>query len=177
VPRQARHLRKVGLVLAAAVIGAGLAPMPASADGPGYGGDADALSILWGSDARTSDVAVYAGGFRGGSAVRVQVGADGKSVTADPYGTVDLLLSAVVTSDAAVTGATVLVTGHGPTGQARTLVGAVPPKATGSGMIELLPWAAALAGSGMSALWLYRRNAVGVARQIGRYRYVARRRA
>jgi hypothetical protein len=172
---------KAGLSMAAVVLGAGLAPMPAGADGPGYGGNADALTVLWQLDAQRRGLAVYAVGFRGGSAVRVRVGsATERTVTADPYGAVDLLFASPATGTsviAAATGASVLVTGHTPAGELRTLIGAVPPEMTGRGAVEIIPWVAALAGSVVAGFWLRRRYGSVFLGNVRRYRHPARHRA
>jgi hypothetical protein len=217
---------KAGLSVAAVVLGVGLAPLPAGADGPGYGGNADALTVLWEINSQRRGLAVYAVGFRGGSAVRVRVGSEAeRTVTADPYGAVDLLFtsaaaatsasagtagtsasarasataatSAVPTTSATAatsaiagtsevagssavalaTGASVLVTGHTPAGELRTLIGAVPPEMTGRGAAEIVPWVAALAGSLLAGLWLRRRYGSVFAGNVRRYRHPARHRA
>jgi hypothetical protein len=206
----ASRLVKAGLTMAAVVLGAGLAPLPAGADGPGYGGNADALTVLWEGNAQRRGLAVYAVGFRGGSAVRVRVGSETeRTVTADPYGAVDLLFTSAAGTSAvagpsaaaspsaapgiaalagtsaltgtsvlaAATGASVLVTGHTPAGELRTLIGAVPPEMTGRGAAEIVPWVAALAGSLLAGLWLRRRYGSAFAGNVRRYRHPARHRA
>ncbi|HWS33645.1 MAG TPA: hypothetical protein VN408_12990 [Actinoplanes sp.] len=175
------RLRRAGLMLAAATIGAGIAPAPAGADGPGYGGTADALTVMWQSGPEDRTLAMYAVGFRSGSAVRVQVGSDAEQVVnADPFGSVDLVLAAPATAvpSNAVTGTSVLVSGQSPAGGARTLVGAVPPRVTASGATELVPWAVALAGLLLAGLWLRRANPSleGLIRAPGRHRHLARHR-
>nr|GID89300.1 hypothetical protein Ade03nite_82240 [Actinoplanes derwentensis] len=164
-------------MLAAVVIGAGVAPLPAGADGPGYGGTADALTVMWQSGVQDRTLSMYAVGFRSGSAVRVLVGSENeKVVTADSYGSVDLVLASAATTAApsnAVTGTSVLVTGRSPAGVTRTLVGAVPPQVTGTGVTELVPWTVALAGSLLAGLWLRRKTRL----EMGRHRHFARHRA
>ncbi|KUL27698.1 hypothetical protein [Actinoplanes awajinensis] len=172
-------LRRAGLTLAAAVLGVGLAPMPARADGPGYGGDADALTVAWRSAGSGRGLVVSAVGFRSGSAVRVRVGSEAeRSVTADPAGAVDMLLTSASTAvtAAAAAGTSVLLTGHTPAGDLRTLIGAVPPGAAGIGVADLVPWAGALALSGIAGLWLRRRFAPAAGGQLRRYRHPGRHR-
>ncbi|BEL07964.1 hypothetical protein Q0Z83_061550 [Actinoplanes sichuanensis] len=205
------RLAKAGLAAATVVLGTGLAPLPASADGPGYGGNADALTVIWEINAQRRGLAVYAVGFRGGSSVRVRIGSDAeRTVVADPYGAVDLLFIAKIASTGkvkstwklasattplgattladggtseltAATGASVLVSGHTPAGELRTLVGAVPPEMTEKGAAELIPWVVALAGSLMAGLWLRRRYGFAFAgdprRPPARHRHLARHRA
>lgn len=202
----ASRLAKAGLAVATVVLGTGLVPLPASADGPGYGGNADALTVIWEINAQRRGLAVYAVGFRGGSSVRVQIGSDAeRTVVADPYGAVDLLFIAKLASTSkvkstwklasavtpladgaselsAATGASVLVSGHTPAGELRTLVGAVPPEMTDRGATELVPWVAALAGSLLAGLWLRRRGftLAGLSfagRPRPRHRHLARHRA
>ncbi|WP_433795228.1 hypothetical protein [Actinoplanes sp. CA-252034] len=215
----ASRLVKAGLAVAAVVLGTGVAPLPASADGPGYGGNADALTVIWEINAQRRGLAVYAVGFRGGSSVRVRVGSDPeRTVIADPYGAVDLLfIAAIATSTSkvkgtwklaaattplaattqtggattladgstdggtsavtAATGASVLVSGHTPAGELRTLIGAVPPEMTDRGAAELIPWVVALAGSLLAGLWLRRRYGYAFSGNVRRYRHPARHRA
>lgn len=178
--RNASRLRKAGVLLAAVLAGAGVAPVPAGADGPGYGGNADALTVLWQADAQQRGLAVYAVGFRGGSPVQIRVGAEQeRTVTADAAGAVDLLLASAVTSTSAIvaaTGASVLVTGHTPAGELRTLIGAVPPQVSATGAAEIIPWLAALAGSLVAGLMLRRRYGSAFSGELRRYRHPARHR-
>ncbi|GIE75453.1 hypothetical protein Aph02nite_14030 [Actinoplanes philippinensis] len=223
----ASRLVKAGLAAAAVVLGAGVAPLPANADGPGYGGNADALTVIWEVNAQRRGLAVYAVGFRGGSSVRVRIGSDAeRTVIADQYGAVDLLFIATIATStskvkgtwklaavttpltgtpapsgsastpsggpsapagastdggvaavSAATGASVLVSGHTPAGELRTLIGAVPPEMTDRGAAELIPWVVALAGSLMAGLWLRRRYAFAVSGNVRRYRHPGRHRA
>lgn len=193
--RTARPARRSGpaprhpaLLLAAAVLGAAVAPSPAQADGPGYGGNADALTVRWQSAAEPAGLTVNALGFRGGAPVRVRVGsADERTVTADPTGAVHLVVprdAGPPTTVAASTGApavgpgtSVLVAGYTPAGELRTLVGAVPPVATGTGAAQLVPAAVALVALGAFTLWARRRFAGVAAAELRRYRRPARHRA
>jgi hypothetical protein len=181
VPRgSASRLRKAGILLSAVLASAGIAPAPAGADGPGYGGNADALTVLWQNDAQQRGLAVYAVGFRGGSPVQVRVGSEQeRTVTADPAGAVDLVLASAVTSTSttvAATGASVLVVGHTPAGEMRTLIGAVPPQVSGTGAAEIVPWLAVMGGSLLAGLLLRRRYGAVFNGELRRYRHPARHR-
>jgi MYXO-CTERM domain-containing protein len=183
------RLRRSGrLLLAGAVLAAVAAPAPARADGPGYGGTADALTVQW--EDQSAALAVYAVGFRGGSTVHLRVGASPeRAVTADPSGALRLVVGAVAGASADMTvlpmpdattgrlspGTSVLVAGQTPTGALRTLVGAVPPPAASTGPADMVPWAAAVAMLGGSAMWLRRRRPDAVA-LVARYRHTARHR-
>ncbi|GGQ73776.1 hypothetical protein [Couchioplanes azureus] len=169
------------LLLASAMLGAVLAPGAALADGPGYGGTADALTVQWQtpSSATADGLAVYAVGFKGGSPVNLRVGADPeRSVIADASGALRVLvLSAAVTPAPASTpdttvlpasagtagrlspGTSVLAVGETPAGVLRTLVGSVPPPEAGRGMQDLAPWAGAAALAGAAVVWTRRRGA------------------
>src|SRR6185369_2681711 len=59
----------------AALLGPWLVPAAAVAEGPGYGGTADAVTVQWQADTGDGEgLAVYAFGFRGGSPVALRVG-------------------------------------------------------------------------------------------------------
>ena len=190
-----RTRRSGPLLLAAAVLGALVSPGAALADGPGYGGTADALTVQWQSpaDAGTDGLAVYAVGFRGGSPVNLRVGSTAEqAVTADAAGALRVLVVNGVTPAAAPTpettvlpvaagtagklstGTSVLAVGQTPTGDLRTLVGSVPPLSAGRGVQDLALWAGAAAALAGAVLWLRRRNPAGL---VERYRHPARHRA
>ncbi|UQU62405.1 hypothetical protein COUCH_25640 [Couchioplanes caeruleus] len=194
----ARTPRSGPLLLAAALLGAVVSPGVALADGPGYGGTADALTVQWQqpADAGGDGLAVYAVGFRGGSPVNLRVGAAAeRSVIADASGALRVLVVAGATPAPAPTvdttvlpvgagsaarlstGTSVLAVGKTPTGALRTLVGSVPPPTTGRGVQDLAPWAGAAAAVAGAALWLRRRNAAAAAGVVQRYRHPARHRA
>ena len=185
-------------MLAAALLGAVVSPGAALADGPGYGGTADALTVQWQSpaDAGTDGLAVYAVGFRGGSPVNLRVGATTEqAVTADAAGALRVLVVGGVTPvpaptpdttvlpvDAGTaghlsTGTSVLAVGETPGGDLRTLVGSVPPPTAGRGVQDLAPWAGAAAAMAGAVLWLRRRNAAAASGLVERYRHPARHRA
>ncbi|GAB1691886.1 hypothetical protein [Krasilnikovia sp. M28-CT-15] len=93
-----RFRRSAPLLMAAGTLAAVLTPGVALADGPGYGGTADALTVQWQGGKNSNHgqaVAVYAVGFRGGSTVAVRVGATPeRKVTADAYGGLRVVLVA-----------------------------------------------------------------------------------
>jgi hypothetical protein len=195
--RALRLRRSAPLLLTAAVLGAVVSEGAALADGPGYGGTADALTVQWQlpADAGTEGLAVYAVGFRGGSIVRLRVGsADTEAVTTDPSGAVRVLIvdesavgSAPATADATVlpvadvsvgrfsAGMTVSAVGETPAGVIRNLVGAIPPPEAGPGAQDVLPWGVAVALLAGAAGWVLRRDPGAAA--IKRYRHPARHRA
>jgi hypothetical protein len=190
VPRPGRP---GSVLLAAVAIGALLTPAPAHADGPGYGGDADSLTVRWQpqSGATGEGLAVYAVGFRGGSSVNLRVGAaTDRAVKADASGALRILVVQAAAGIAAKTselpvleaaagrlsaGTSVLAVGETPAGDRRTLVGAVPPPAAGTGPADVVPWAGSLALAGGAVLW-FRRRSPGSA-LLSRYRHPARHRA
>nr|BFE73318.1 hypothetical protein GCM10020092_066190 [Actinoplanes digitatis] len=142
--------RRLGpFLLAAAALGAFTGPGAALADGPGYGGTADALTVQWRPHAAAGDgLAVYALGFKGGSPVNLRVGAAAeRTVVADAAGALRVLVvSAAATpapaptpdttvlpvtdgsTDRLSSGTSVLAVGTTPAGAMRTLVGSVPPE-------------------------------------------------
>lgn len=82
-------------VLGAALAGVLLAPCPALADGPGYGGNADAVVCHWRLKAGTrgAGLAIFAVGFRAGSQVHLRVGATAdRIVIADISGALRVLV-------------------------------------------------------------------------------------
>ncbi|WP_306214808.1 hypothetical protein [Actinoplanes sp. RD1] len=161
-----RFRRSSALALAGLTLGAVMLPGAALADGPGYGGTADALTVQW--QESSSDLAVYAVGFRGGSTVQLQVGSlDDSTVAADVSGALRVLVvsaSSAVQEAADTTvlrvtgsagpGTSILVTGQTPAGSLRTLVGAVPPASSATGASDLIPWAVAAAALTAGAVWL-----------------------
>ena len=183
-------------LLLAAVLGAVGCPGAALADGPGYGGTADALTVRWQppEGASAEGLAVYALGFRGGSPVSLRVGsAATTTVNADLSGAVRVLVvDGSATSTPAAADATVLpveyissgrfasgmvvsAVGRTPAGVIRNLVGAIPPAEAGRGVQDVVWWGAAAALLAGAAGWIRRR---GVGRDtIQRYRHPARHRA
>lgn len=191
VPVTLDRVRRAALIACAVLVGAATAPVPAAADGPGYGGKANALTVRWRSANRAAGLRVYACGFRGGSPVRVRVGSQAeRTVAADPSGAVDVLVGRSATSLTKVTstaliattatagsvspGTSVLVAGHTPGGELRTLVGSVPPQSAGIGAAGLVPYAGAVVVAGVAAVWYRRRFGAATAAQMQRYRHNAR---
>jgi hypothetical protein len=199
-----RYRRSGRLLLASAALGATLAPGAALADGPGYGGTADALTVQWDAESGTTDgLAIYAVGFRGGSPVQLRVGAgEDRSIAADQSGALRVLvLNATAPTpatenettvlrvgrsgtDGLSAGTSVLALGQTPSGDVRRLVGSAPPTEAGHGVQDLAPWAIAVAALAGAVLWLRRRGALLVAgiaadlrRPSGRHRGLPRHRA
>jgi hypothetical protein len=156
------------LVAAVGALAVLLAPGVAAAEGAGYGGNADALTVRWQDQSgnRTADgasLAVYAVGFRAGSAVAVRVGsAAERTVTTDASGAVRILLVSSVAAahapaaapegtvvlpldtssvDRLSAGTSVQAVGRTPSNSTRALVGAVPPPPAGNGPQDLVLWA------------------------------------
>ncbi len=126
------------------------------------------LAVSWMAGA--DRVEIIAVGFRGRSAVEVRVGSRSRTqLRADAAGTVRLELP----FDAATTGRSgisVTVTGRAPSGAARALAGAVPPRVAGNGPVDLLPWslgAVLVAGAAAMLLRGYRHRLRGLSRLRG----------
>ncbi|AGL14311.1 hypothetical protein [Actinoplanes sp. N902-109] len=200
--KASRYRRSGRLLLVAVALGATLAPGAALADGPGYGGTADALTVQWDADSGATDgLAVYAVGFRGGSPVHLRVGSgDDRTIAADQSGALRVLVLNPTTTTPATTddttvltiagsgsfsaGTSVLALGQTPAGDARRLVGSVPPAEAGRGVQDLAPWAVVLAALAAALLWLRRRGTLTLAaippslrRPPGKRRWLARHRA
>jgi hypothetical protein len=105
---------------------------------PSHTGSNTDVTAHWVADGNR--VEVFAVGFRARSNVVVRVGSQPPTqVRADTAGAVH----AEVPFDAGATGRpgiSVLVTGRATSGSARALVGAVSPRPTGKGPVDLLPW-------------------------------------
>ncbi|MEU7907607.1 hypothetical protein [Actinoplanes sp. NPDC049118] len=185
--------RRLGpLLLAASVFGVLTAPGVALADGPGYGGTADALTVQWQPRAADDEgLAVYALGFKGGSPVSLRVGAAAeRTVVADAAGALRVLVvnaasapAPASTPDTTVlpvtdgstsrlsSGTSVLAVGKTPAGMTRTLVGSVPPAEAGRGIQDVAMWGGAAAVLGAAVLWSRRRGLpamTGVVRRLRR---------
>ncbi|GAB1640533.1 hypothetical protein [Krasilnikovia sp. MM14-A1259] len=195
-----RLRRSAPLLLAAGTLAAVLSPGVALADGPGYGGTADALTVQWHGKRSADGVAVYAVGFRAGSTVDLRVGsAPNRKVAADAFGGLRVLMvaagavtsekpptgTAVVPVEAAATGGrlssgtVVQAIGQSPAGSVRTLVGAVPPPDAGGGVSAVMPWtgaAAVLVGIGVLMRRLRPSRPVEAA-GVQRHRYAPRHRS
>ena len=154
-------LRRTAPVLALAAGAALVLPLAqAHADGPGYGGNADKLSVQWSTAGSVSAAGVtftapgtptlvISGlGFRSGSPVAVQVGDHGSaSSRSDEVG--ELRISVEASTESNAPGTSVLATGRAPSGTTRVLVGAIPPRPRGVGPMDVVPW---LVGGGLLAL-------------------------
>lgn len=184
--------RRLGpFLLAASALGALTAPGAALADGPGYGGTADTLTVQWKPQAATVEgLAVYAVGFKGGSPVNLRVGASAEqAVVADAAGALRVLVVSAASSPAPAptpdttvlpvingstgrlpSGTSVLAVGETPAGMTRTLIGSIPPAEAGWGIQDVAPWAAAAAALGAVALWSRRRGLATVTGVVQRYR-------
>lgn len=177
-------------------MGALVAPGAALAEGPGYGGTADALTVQWQppTGATGDGLAVYAVGFKGSSPVNLRVGSEPErpvftdasgalrvlvltsAVTPTPASTPDTtVLSAASAVSRLSTGASVLAVGETPTGVLRTLVGSVPPPDAGRGLQDVAPWVGAAAAVGALVVWTRRRTAaLAGASAGGAHRYPRR---
>ncbi|GAA2574336.1 hypothetical protein GCM10010435_57180 [Winogradskya consettensis] len=179
-----RYRRSGQLLLAAATLGTVLAPGAALADGPGYGGTADALTVQWQAESNTNNgLAVYAVGFRGGSTIQLRVGSsDDRMIAADQSGALRVLVlgttaptpaASADTTDTTVlkvdetstgrlsAGTSVLAIGETPAGDVRRLVGSVPPPAAGRGIQDLAYYAGALAALTGATFWARKRGLLG----------------
>lgn len=192
-----RPYRSTPVLLAAVAFGAVVCPGVALADGPGYGGTADALTVQWQPPQGTGadGLAVYALGFRGGSPVILRVGsAAATTVTADLSGAMRVVVvdesaapPAAAGADAAVlpveqvasgrfaAGTTVSAIGETPAGVIRNLIGAIPPPEAGTGVQDVARWGAVAALLAGGVGWIRRRGA-GAA-MLTRYVHPARHRA
>lgn len=173
-----RPTRRRTALAGAAALTALLTAAPAAAtEGPGYGGNADALSVSWTtSDEQVLAMGVRAAddlriegsalrldlfglGFRGRSEVSISVGSGAAvSVRVDETGTLDLAVPVERLGAGPQPGTSVVVLGRAPSGTSRTLVGAVPPLPSGVGPAQLVPLLAALLGAAAGALALRRRR-------------------
>ena len=175
--------RTVVSVLALGLPAVALAAPGAWADGPGYGGGADALSVSWSGDGSitSADGAMGIGvrsagpasdgaagrtlvvsglGFRSRSPIEVQVGDLGVAQSrSDEVGQLDIEVPGARTGPLEP-GTSVLAQGRAPSGTTRILVGAVPPLPSGTGPRDLVPWVA-LAGAGVLVLRRPRRTVAG----------------
>lgn len=182
------------------MLGVLLAPAAAMAEGPGYGGTADAVSVQWQAGAdRAEGLAVYAVGFRSASSVTLRVGAAAdRTVYADAAGALQVLVvrgadlagadsspgMTVLSVDMGTAGRlspgmSVQLVGPNPAGGTRTLVGAVPPPPAGNGVQDAAPWVAlavvtaVLMGSGLLTRLP---GAARLAPTVRRYQHPARHR-
>ena len=135
---------------------------------PTHAGGGTDVTAHWVSGA--SRVEVVAAGFRARSTVEVRVGSRSRTqARADGAGVVHV----EVPFDESATGrpgVSVLVIGRAVSGSARALVGAVSPRPTGRGPVDVMPWsvgAALMAVTAAAALrWYRRRPRGGATREI-----------
>jgi hypothetical protein len=153
----------------------------ASAEGPGYGGDADTLHVAWvpapqeapeflgsargmavmipaatGADAPEFTLAVSGLGFRALSAVTVRVGSgEPQEARADSAGAVSIVIPPREVGSASP-GLTVVASGFNMSGTTTTLLGSVPPAPrSGFDPSMVAPW---LVAAGALALLVARRR-------------------
>jgi hypothetical protein len=166
-PRFRRAVRRAAAACATALLA--LWPAVAHADGPGYGGTADRLSVHWagpsgptaagarGEGGSGSGSLVVSGlGFRGLSTVSIQVGDRGAARTrSDEVGEVRIQVPTAHLATAP--GTSVIAIGRAPSGTTRTLIGAVPPRGHGPSPTDLV---VGLAG-GLAMLLIAARGGAG----------------
>jgi hypothetical protein len=113
------------------------------AEGPGYGGGADRLTVRWQAEnVKNSKVLVlYGVGFRSGSGVTVRVGSGAdQTVLADDSGVLRVPLATETVSARLSPGTSVFAAGETPAGTRWTLVGNIPPASSGRGPGDYVPW-------------------------------------
>lgn len=158
VGSKALHYRpmasRIALLIALVMAQLGIGSMAQANEGPGYGGNADELTVTWletpdvqaageglGISGGGLELAVFGLGFRGKSEVSVSVGESTTLDTrVDQTGTLDATVPAQQVSDKAAPGTSVIVIGRAPSGAVRTLVGAVPPLPSGTSPADLVPF-------------------------------------
>lgn len=153
------------IVALTAILAVTAAPAAHAVEGPGYGGTADELAVVWQpvdqvnlaagpsfalsqdpdlirTEQEAARLVVRGVGFRGRSEIELRVGAGAADVLrVDESGTLEAEVRAAAT-EAAAPGTSVIAIGRAPSGAARTLVGAVPPLPSGVGPADIVPWAA-----------------------------------
>lgn len=176
----------VGLLLASTSVLGGVA----HAEGPGYGGTADQLSVTWVETQPLAMAAEYMGdppgvpppgssggdpnvidssaagpaldvsgvGFRSQSNVSVRVGGGPtEERRTDVSGSLRMKVPADISSQLQP-GASVLAIGPSPSGTRRTLVGSIPPRPSGVGPADILPWLGLLVFSGAGVFVIVKRR-------------------
>jgi hypothetical protein len=147
------------VVAASAVLAALLLTRPEPVGVPGKTAGTDRLVLTWidGGDRLQVDGV----GYRPKAIVEIRLGNDPiQPARADDMGRVRVQVPRRIIV-AGQPGASITVIGRSKFGLARALISAVPPRATGRGPIDALPWAVAfvvLAGIGLSALHRRRRG-------------------
>lgn len=146
---------RIALLLLLVLGQLGIGSLAHAAEGPGYGGNADELTVTWeespdvqaageglGISGGGPELAVFGLGFRGKSEVSVSVGETGTLETrVDQTGTLEAVVPSVRASNTPEPGTSVIVIGRAPSGAIRTLVGAVPPLPSGTSPADLVPFA------------------------------------
>lgn len=173
-------LRRPAVATLLAAVVAAITPAAVAVEGPGYGGTADELAVVW---QPVEQVALAAGarpalmdnpdlirtgreaarlvirgvGFRGRSEVELRVG-DGsvEQLRVDESGSLDVELQQRQAAQS-LPGTSVIAIGRAPSGAARTLVGAVPPLPSGLGPADIVPWVVVAVG-GLGSLLAWRRR-------------------
>lgn len=144
------------LALAAVVL---MLPIEGS-DHPTHAGTTADLSVSWVNE--EGRVEIVAAGFRRRSLAEVRVGAQPRiQVRADSAGLVRVAV-AVDESVKGQPGTSVLVVGRASSGSARALVGAVPPRPTGRGPVDVAPWSLLAVALAAALVWNRRRERVTV---------------
>jgi hypothetical protein len=143
-----RNSRWVTYLAVAFAVGAALLAIPTAASTPQkHAAGSGDLRIAWtDNDTRLEITGI---GFRGKSPADIRVGDEPwATLHADENGTVRTE-APVTTAAAGKSGASVIITGRAPSGSLRTLIAAVPPKASARGLIELVPWYAGIVLTGV----------------------------
>ena len=105
------------------------------------------------------DLVVRGLGFRGKSKVQVRIGSDQPvEARADTAGALAVALASTELSGAKP-GVSVMAVGRNQSGTQVTLFGSIPPVASGSGPMTLVPWAVGSIALAGLALWIRRRHA------------------
>ena len=148
VPAALRNSRWVTYLAVAFAVGAALLSIPTTASTPEkHATGSGDLRIAW-TDGN-SRLEITGIGFRGKSPADVRVGDEPwTTLHADENGTVRLEAPGN-TAAAGKSGASVIINGRAPSGSTRTLIAAVPPKASARGLIELVPWYAGIVLAGV----------------------------
>ena len=96
-------------------------------------------------------------GFRGLSVVSVRVGSRPAFLArVDRTGTL-VVTAPAAAADAITAGTSVVALGRAPSGTSKTLVGSVPPRPSGTGPVDLVPWVITAVIVGLLGSWLVRR--------------------
>jgi hypothetical protein len=103
-------------------------------------------------------------GFRGLSVVDVRVGSSPAfTIRTDDTGTLAVSI-APVAADSVAVGTSVVALGRAPSGTSKTLIGSVPPRPTGTGPVDAVPWITVAVLVGLAGAWVIGRLREGHAR-------------